>query len=175
MWAHFGDVYRALDNETEALAKPLMTRLEGRERNEKGEQGERKEGGDLDEGKGKGKKGKVEKEGKEGEEAGGESLAGELQGIHSALSGSARVAAAQVALRDRVRRLYDALPSNAMMIAFSGEGNTALVTSLLQIKRAVGATGPAGRTASWDDACDALLTKGMREASETEVFITIKE
>ena len=173
IWTQFEDVYAQLESEVSArlCVEDLVEELE-KEREEEEEEEE-------------GKKAKAP-------------LSSRLAEIQESFEASAEVQAKLRKMDERIGEIHASLPSNTMMIVLSGQGNTAYIRHLQQLKwrcknmSGSSKTQPLGKdknaeenqtkvstksggTSLWDEKCDHHLNYSMRQAAETMCFITIKE
>ncbi|UPR05004.1 exonuclease [Chloropicon primus] len=76
---------------------------------------------------------------------------------------------------ERVGRIYSSLPRNAMLIVLSGQGNTAYVKHLMEMKFKCIRSAEESVRAIWDGKCDEHLHYSVQQAAQTVCLVGIKQ
>ena len=101
-------------------------------------------------------------------------LAGHLGGLRETIEAAPLVREALQRMDERIGRIYDAMPRNALLVMVTGQGNTAYVKLLQQIRwRCRNVAKSAGEI--WDAKCEDHMNFAMREAAQTICVVGIKD
>ncbi len=204
VWAQLAELYDHMAAEADRCCDvdAILERHDGRGRNEEREEGEEE----------------AVAEAEADPVSPNSPLAESLEGIQRSLGQSEGRDEALRRMDARIGRIHESLPRNTLMVVLSGQGNTAFVRKLAQLRNqcrrryqqqhpatrgsggkdgdkdatmAAAAKGEggggeggegtgAGASATppaplWDERCDQVMERAMKQAAETMCYITVKE